>query len=303
MSSHEENFEKCPAPGRKSRVFSDPRAKPLRQAGFSGRVIGSSGNIGQEEMVEKLKIYAEDADILVVYKPAGVDSQESRGLGADMVSLLKNHLAEEARGTGGKLSTKSSTVCAPPYLAVVHRLDRQVAGIMVYAKNRKAAAALSAGLSGGDAGKTYLAVLCGKPVDNSGELVDYLVKDGRANLTRAVDKGTPGAKKAVLRYETLGSIPDPEAGVLTLVRVHLVTGRHHQIRVQFASRGLPLCGDPKYNPACREKRGGNPALCAVGLTFRHPRDGKTRTFSIRAEGEIFDRFRRAGILKDEEESG
>jgi 23S rRNA pseudouridine1911/1915/1917 synthase len=253
--------------------------------------------------VEKLKIYAEDADILVVYKPAGVDAQESRGLGADMVSLLKNHLAEEARGAGGKLSTKSSTAGAPPYLAVIHRLDRQVAGIMVYAKNRKAAAALSAGLSGDSAGKIYLAVLCGKPVDNSGELVDFLVKDGRANLTRAVDKDTPGAKKAVLRFEVLGSIPDPDSGVLTLVRVHLVTGRHHQIRVQFASRGLPLYGDPKYNPAFRERRGINPALCAVELTFRHPRDGRQRTYSARAEGEAFDRFRAAGILKESGECG
>lgn len=243
----------------------------------------------------ELTIYYEDEDVIIVRKPAGVDSQESRGLGADMVSMIRNYLAGKR-----ELSTKLSTGAAPPYVAVIHRLDRQVAGVMVYAKNRQAAAALSAQLSNGHFSKIYLAAVCGKPVDNSGTMVDYLLKDGKANLSRVVDKETKGAKKASLAYEVLGTINDPAAdsGPISLVRIRLYTGRHHQIRVQFASRNLPLWGDPKYNPAFRNTRGVVPALTATGLTFDLPKDGRTVTYRVPAEGWIFDRFREKGILKE-----
>lgn len=233
----------------------------------------------------KLKIFYEDEDIIVVQKPAGVESQEARGFAQDMVSLIRNH-----RMLSTQLSTTPSTRRTPPYVGVIHRLDRQVSGVMVYAKTKKAAAVLSAAVQKGEVRKIYHAVVCGKPVDNHGQWVDYLLKNGKNNTTSVVDKSVEEAKKAVLNYKVLGSAVEESGRELTLLEIELLTGRHHQIRVQCASRNLPLWGDVKYNPAFQDKRGVNPALCSVQLSFRHPVNGKTMTFSMTPEEEVFRLF-------------
>ncbi len=137
-----------------------------------------------------------------------------------------------------------------PYVGVIHRLDKPVSGIMVYAKTKAAAGALSAGIQGNGINKTYRAVVCGKFVDNVGNFVDYLLKDPKENRSRIVEKGVNGAKRAELCYRVLKETEEPPAwagpGPLTLVEIGLLTGRHHQIRVQFAGRGLPLWGDARY---------------------------------------------------------
>lgn len=233
----------------------------------------------------KLKIFYEDEDIIVVQKPAGVESQEARGFAQDMVSLIRNH-----RMLSTQLSTTPSTRRTPPYVGVIHRLDRQVSGVMVYAKTKKAAAVLSSAVQKGEVRKIYHAVVCGKPVDNHGQWVDYLLKNGKNNTTSVVDKSVEEAKKAVLNYKVLGSAVEESGRELTLLEIELLTGRHHQIRVQCASRNLPLWGDVKYNPAFQDKRGVNPALCSVQLSFRHPVNGKTMTFSMTPEEEVFRLF-------------
>lgn len=232
----------------------------------------------------KLKIFYEDEDIIVVQKPAGVESQEARGFAQDMVSLIRNH-----RMLSTQLSTPPSTRRTPPYVGVIHRLDRQVSGVMVYAKTKKAAAVLSAAVQKGEVRKIYHAVVCGKPVDNHGQWVDYLLKNGKTNTTSVVDKSVEDAKKAVLNYTVLGTAKVNERD-LSLLEIELLTGRHHQIRVQCASRDLPLWGDVKYNPAFQERHGVNPALCSVQLTFRHPVTGKQMTFSMKPEAEVFRLF-------------
>ena len=251
----------------------------------------------------KLKIFYEDEDIIVVQKPAGVESQEARGFAQDMVSLIRNH-----RMLSTQLSTTPSTRRTPPYVGVIHRLDRQVSGVMVYAKTKKAAAVLSAAVQKGEVCKIYHAVVCGKPVDNHGQWVDYLLKNGKSNTTSVVDKSVEDAKKAVLNYKVLGTVRSElavDSGAdasnivsegmhsrdLSLLEIELLTGRHHQIRVQCASRDLPLWGDVKYNPAFQDRRGVNPALCSVQLTFRHPVTGKQMTFSMKPEAEVFRLFR------------
>ncbi len=141
--------------------------------------------------------------------------------------------------------------------------------------------------------KMYLAVVCGRTVDNVENFVDYLLKDSRQNLSKIVEKGTTGAKRAELRYRVVEKTEEPES--LSLVEVELFTGRHHQIRVQFAGRGLPLWGDNRYNPAwAGGKKAGKPAgsvaLSAYRLSFVHPSTGELMTFEAKPEGEIFYRF-------------
>ena len=126
--------------------------------------------------------------------------------------------------------------------------------------------------------KVYYAVICGKPVDNVGNFVDYLRKEGKINLSAVVDKSAEGAKRAELRYRVLAH---HEKENLSLVEVNLLTGRHHQIRVQFASRGLPLWGDNRYHPDfARGSRRGNIALCGAKLSFVHPLQKRKMDFSI-----------------------
>ncbi|MDO5550083.1 MAG: RluA family pseudouridine synthase [Lachnospiraceae bacterium] len=259
-----------------------------------------------------LNILYEDPELIVVEKPSGVEAQASRGFEADMVSQLQNYIMGRSSGDKhkiytklstdwGKLSTKSGQnmvkkgeKCRPPYVAVIHRLDKPVSGVMVYAKTQKAAAHLSSQVKNGQMDKIYYAVVCGKPVDNVGNYVDYLRKDGNSNRSEIVDKLDPDGKRAELEYQVVESILR-DGREVSLVRIHLLTGRHHQIRVQFAGHGTPLWGDNRYHPdfasgTCR----GTIALCAASLTFTHPSTGKRMTFEMKPKGAAFGWFGREG---------
>lgn len=235
-----------------------------------------------------LSVLFEDSNLIVVEKPAGIESQSARGFEEDMVSRIREHIH--------KLSPKKSTRTPggqPPYVGVIHRLDRPVRGVMVYAKTQKAAALLCRQVQEGKMRKIYRAVVCGKPVDNSGTYVDFLLKDRKINCSRIVDKSVDGGKLARLNYQIVESrtITDETGGkepqLLTLVEIELLTGRHHQIRVQMAGHGTPLYGDSKYG---KSPAAGPLALCAVRLAFVHPITGKEMNFSIEEKGGAFDLF-------------
>lgn len=265
-----------------------------------------------------LNILFEDRDIMVVEKPAGLESQTSRGFEPDMVSEIKNYLKRaELSHLSTKPSTKASTRPVEPYVGVIHRLDKPVGGVMVYAKNQKAAASLSKQVQDGRMKKIYNAVICGKLVDIVGNYVDYLLKDGKNNYSCIVDKNAADSKRAELKYRVMDVINmanetgGAEWGIdtVSLVEVELLTGRHHQIRVQFSGHGTPLWGDGKYNPQWggtlpfrietqtvqRQVRGRGErelALAAVKLSFDHPSTGKNMEFSIKPRGKAFERFGR-----------
>lgn len=238
-----------------------------------------------------LNILYEDSQLMVTVKPAGVESQSSSGFGQDMVSLIRNELMKRERQktekictelstNWGKLSTKpveKSLLAQTPYVGVIHRLDKPVSGVMVYAKTKNAAAALSSQLQKHQMKKVYEAVVCGKPVNSVENLVDYLKKSVDGNDSQVVDKGITGAKRAELTLEALRFLEEgPNGGPLTLLRIQLETGRHHQIRVQLAAHGMPVYGDARYGRG--EK--GPLALCAVSLSFLHPRTKKRMEFHM-----------------------
>lgn len=213
-----------------------------------------------------LEMLQEDEHILVCRKPAGIPVQSARLGQQDMVSILKNYRNDKKEA---------------PEIYLVHRLDQPVEGLMVFAKNQKAAAALSGQFRDKCVDKRYLAVVEGMLEPAQGRLENYLLRDGRNNISQVVPKGTKGAKRAALRYQVLEARPE-----VSLVEILLETGRHHQIRVQMANSGHPLSGDKKYNPGC--KKGYLPiGLCSVGLAFWHPVSGKKLEFSLLPEGEAF----------------
>ena len=225
-----------------------------------------------------LKVLYEDQEIIVVVKPAGVESQAAKKFAPDMLSEIKKHMVINKLCTPGK----------EPYVAVIHRLDKPVSGVMVYAKTKKAAAALSEQVQNRKMDKFYEAVVCGKPVNNVDNFVDYLKKSVDGNYSQIVDKGENESKRAELSYELLKTV-ETENGELSHVRIHLLTGRHHQIRVQFSGHDLPLYGDGRYNPMFVGKR--EPlALCAVSLAFDHPTTGKRMEFSMKPSGGVFRLF-------------
>ena len=129
--------------------------------------------------------------------------------------------------------------------------------------------------------KIYQAVVCGKPVDNVGKYVDYLLKDGKTNTSRIVDKSAAGAKRAELEYQILEEKEQGDGAVRSLVEIHLHTGRHHQIRVQLAHAGMPIVGDRKYNFKENMKPSGEPlCLCSYKIGFRHPKTRRNLAFEI-----------------------
>ena len=220
-----------------------------------------------------MNILFRDEHIVVCIKPAGVVSEEAPG---GMPALLRKE-------TGAS------------QIFPVHRLDKGVGGVMVYAFTKDAAASLTRqmtesapaetqalsgpALAGASAGKTftkeYFAVTEGVPEPVSGRMEDLLFHDREKNRTYVVKRPRKGVKEAALEYETLSSAGgDPETGVFSLVRIRLLTGRTRQIRAQFSSRKLPLCGDRRYGA----KTAGDIALWSHRLTFRHPETGEELTF-------------------------
>lgn len=220
-------------------------------------------------------IIYEDAQILVCRKHAGMAVQSARVGQMDLESALKIYRE------GG-------------FVGVVQRLDQPVEGILVFGKTSQATAALNRQQQNGTMKKKYLAVYTRQEngqqkAETKGEeirLEDTLLKDGRTNTSKVVPEGTSGGKRAVLMYRILESRDE-----IGLAEVTLHTGRHHQIRVQFANQGMALWGDGKYNPQISEKEQGEPVgLCAYQLEFQHPKTGKKMQFKIKPEGRIFAAF-------------
>ena len=203
-----------------------------------------------------LSLLYRDKYLAVAVKPVGVLSEDHERE-PSMPALLGEALGEP-----------------DAYIGTVHRLDKNVGGLMVYALTPSMTGKLSNALNEEGAGKEYLAVLQGKPAEDSGTLTDLLFHDRQKNKTYVVKRKRNGVKEASLSYRTVKT-----EGERTLVAVKLHTGRTHQIRVQFASRGLPLVGDSRYGGGK-----GEPALFAYRLTFRHPVTGKTVTFCQMPEG-------------------
>lgn len=242
-------------------------------------------------MNQKLEIIYEDRDLIVCRKPPGIPVQTAKLAQLDMGSLLRNYFMEKGEDNA--------------QVFVVHRLDQPVEGVMVFARNQRAAAELSRQSRERNMDKIYLALAEGIFAEPSGELEDYLWHDRKTNSSRVAKQGIPGAKYAKLAYEVEDMYHIQDYGVnsqsssqvqqssdsaqpgsaVSLVRVQLLTGRHHQIRVQMAHAGHPLVGDRKYNPSCR---GNAPiGLCAVKIAFVHPTAGKAMQFAVEPQGQAF----------------
>lgn len=201
-----------------------------------------------EDGAVMINILYEDNHLLCVEKPCNMPVQEDASKDLDLLNALKQYLKETYNKPGNV------------YCGLVHRLDRPVGGCMVFAKTSKAASRLSDSIRKNEMDKTYLAVLDGVCKNQQGTLVDYLVKDKKTNMVHTTN--AKEGKKSILHYEVL-EIKDNK----TLVKIHLETGRSHQIRVQFASRNLPLVNDQRYNKHAKK---GQIALWAYELDFIHP---------------------------------
>lgn len=188
-------------------------------------------------MLVTIPIVYEDNHLLVVEKPPNILCQGDRTKDLDMLTLLKRDLKIRYNKPGNV------------YLGLVHRLDRPVGGVMVFAKTSKAAARLSEQIRNMELLKTYLAIVHGRPSKEKNTLVHYLLKDNRTNRVSIVNKEIAGAKKAILDYNVVNTRKG-----LSLVEINLRTGRPHQIRVQFASLGHPLLGDYRYGPRLKRKK-------------------------------------------------
>ena len=199
-----------------------------------------------------MKILYEDKYLLVCEKPVGVESQVSSKNKCDMPTLLAEYRKEKGEDA---------------YIGVVHRLDTATGGAMIYSKREDMTGKLSALVQSGDYKKVYLAVVHGEPDEAVGEMRDLLFHDKQRNKSFVCDKKRSGVKEAILNYRVLGTAVAENGEKKSLVEIELITGRTHQIRVQFASRRMPLVGDGKYGSK------DNKATCALWshkVEFVHP---------------------------------
>ena len=208
-----------------------------------------------------LNIIYEDNHIIVVEKPRNIPVQGDLSGDTDLMTMIKDYLRDRYDKKGNV------------FLGLIHRLDRPVGGLMVFAKTSKAASRLSEQVRNGTFEKSYEALVHGTP-PSTGVFEDYLLKDQKTNISSVVPKGTDGSKYAKLDYKVVGTENE-----CSRVKIHLVTGRSHQIRVQFSTRGFPLLNDVKYGLG--EK--GNIALYSTGISFLHPTKKERMNFSLKSD--------------------
>jgi len=222
-----------------------------------------------------LEILYEDNHIIVLKKPAKIPVQTSRIGISDMVSILKNYLFHKNPDKG------------EPYLGVVHRLDQPVEGVMIFAKSPFAAKELSKQIQQQEVDKNYLAVVYNNDnMKKEDYLENYLLKEKQGNHSRVVSETMVGGKRACLNYKTL-----QVKNELSLLEVELLTGRHHQIRVQLSHAKIPIWGDSKYNQSYKEEQNWTQiGLCAYKIQIVHPKSKKNMKFQIEPQGEIFKKF-------------
>lgn len=199
---------------------------------------------------QQMEIIYEDKQIIVVHKKAGIATQTKKLAEKDLVSEIKNYLGENA------------------YLGVIHRLDQNVEGLLVFAKDKASACSLSKQLLSEDFNKDYIAKVCGEIPAEKCMLTDYLLIDKKSNITKIVDKDTKYAKKSILEYERMQEE--------RFLKIHLKTGRKHQIRVQLSNAGIPIVGDIKYGGGKNERL----CLMAYHLSFVHPASKKRLDFEL-----------------------
>lgn len=202
--------------------------------------------------MNKLKVIYEDNHIIVVEKPVNIPSQGDKTGDTDMLTIIKEYIKEKYNKPGNV------------YLGLIHRLDRPVGGVMVFAKTSKAAARLSEQVREKEFQKSYLVIVDGKMEKEKETLEDYLLKNEKTNTSKVVKEGTKNSKYASLYYEVLKY--DKELN-LSVLKILLHTGRHHQIRVQLSSRGHSIYGDQKYGG---RGHGKQIALWAYKLQISHP---------------------------------
>ncbi len=198
--------------------------------------------------MNKLNVIYEDNHIIVVEKIKNIPSQLDSSNDIDMFTMVKKYIKEKYNKPGNV------------YLGLIHRLDRPVSGIMVFAKTSKAASRLSKDVKEKRFNKTYLAVIHGKLDEKSGTLIDKISKDDRTNTSYIDDKN---GKEAILHYDIIKYDNKKD---LSLLKINLITGRHHQIRLQLSSRGTPIYGDQRYGYKDKKQI----ALYAYKIEFIHP---------------------------------
>lgn len=210
--------------------------------------------------MEKLNVIYEDNHMIVVEKPVNIPSQSDKTGDVDLLRIVKQYIKEKYNKPGNV------------YVGLIHRLDRPVGGVMVFAKTSKAAARLSNQVREKQFQKTYLTIVNGKMEKEKDTLQDYLLKNEKTNMSKVVAEGTKNSKLAILDYEVLKY--DKEIN-LSVLKIHLHTGRHHQIRVQLSSRNHSIYGDQKYGG---RGHGKQIALWAYELKLYHPITNELMTF-------------------------
>ena len=199
--------------------------------------------------MNNLNVLYEDNHIIVVEKKPNVLSQGDITGDKDLLTMVKEYVKKKYKKEGNV------------YIGLVHRLDRPVGGIMVFARTSKAAKRLNEQIKKHEFNKTYVAVLDGNLNKEKGKLVNYLYKDEKLKKSFVTSKDNKNAKLSELEYEVIGHF-----GCKTIVKINLITGRHHQIRVQFSNIGYPLYGDQLYGRKNKEQI----RLFACKLEFMHP---------------------------------
>lgn len=199
-----------------------------------------------------MRVVYEDNHIIVVYKESGEIVQGDKTGDTPLSDIVKDYIKEKYQKPGNV------------FLGVVHRLDRPVSGLVVFARTSKALSRLNEMFRTGDVHKTYWAITKEQPAELEGRLEHWLVRNEKQNKSYAYTREKPGAKKAILEYKVVGRTDN-----YNLLEVHLLTGRHHQIRCQLAAMGCPIKGDLKYG-ARRSNPDGSISLLSRRVQFVHP---------------------------------